>query len=118
MTRHGLSAIADEIRRSMPASAEARPSLPVGLQWPSGSYTQARKERGQNIAQFLTRVWLPVIKLGAVDMRTLRALDPSAAKAIDHFQQSQDPVTGLRRRLPAELDIPTKREVNDPKSGS
>jgi tetratricopeptide (TPR) repeat protein len=113
VTRHGLSAVADEIRRTMPASAETRPSLPVGLQWPSESYAQARKERGENIAQFLTRVWLPVIKLGAVDMRSLRALDPSAAKAIDNFQQSRDPVTGLRRRLPAELDIPTKREVND-----
>jgi tetratricopeptide (TPR) repeat protein len=112
-TRHSLSAIANEIRRTTPASTEARPSLPAGLQWPGESYAQARNERGENIVQFLTRVWLPLIQAGAVDLRTLRARDPSAAKAVDNYQQRRDPATGLRCRLPAELDIPTKREVND-----
>jgi tetratricopeptide (TPR) repeat protein len=112
-TRRGLNAIADEIRRISPASTEAPPSLPAGLQWPNESYAQAHKDRGENIVQFLTRVWLPLIQAGVVDLRTLRERDPSAAKAVDNFQQRQDPVTGLRRRLPPELDIPTKREVND-----
>ncbi len=111
--RHGLSAIANEIRRITPASTEVRQSLPAGLQWPSESYALAHKERGENIVQFLTRVWLPLIQAGAVDLRTLRARDPSAAKAVDNYQQRSDPVTGLRRSLPPELDIPTKREVND-----
>jgi hypothetical protein len=48
-----------------------------------------------------------------VDLRTLRTRDPSAAKAVDNYQQRRDPATGLRCKLPAELDIPTKREVND-----
>jgi hypothetical protein len=112
-TRHGLSATADEIRRTTSASTEAPPPLPAGLQWPRESYAQARKERGENIVQFLTRVWLPLIQAGAVDLRTLRARDPSAAKAVDNYQQRRDPATGLRCRLPPELDIPTKREVND-----
>jgi hypothetical protein len=54
-----------------------------------------------------------LIRTGRVDLRTLRTQDPSAAKAVDNFQQRRDPVTGLRSRLPPELDIPTKREVND-----
>jgi tetratricopeptide (TPR) repeat protein len=112
-TRHGLSATADEIRRIMPASTEARPSLPAGLQWPTETYAQAHKERGENIVEFLTRVWLPLIQARVIDLRTLRARDPSAAKAIDNYQQRRDPATGLRCRLPPELDIPTKREVND-----
>ena len=112
-TRQGLSAIANEIRRIMPASTQAVRSLPAGLQWPAESYAQARKERGENIVQFLSRVWLPLIQAGVVDLRTLRARDPSAAKAVDNYQQRRDPATGLRCRLPAELDIPTKREVND-----
>ena len=112
-TRHGLSAIANEIRRITPASTQARPPLPAGLQWPGESYAQAHMVRGENIVQFLSRVWLPLIQAGAVDLRTLRARDPSAAKAVDNYQQRRDPATGLRCRLPAELDIPTKREVND-----
>ena len=112
-TRQGFSAIANEIRRMTPASTQPPPSLPAGLQWPAESYAQAHKERGENIVQFLSRVWLPLIQAGAVDLRTLRARDPSAAKAVDNYQQRRDPATGLRCRLPAELDIPTKREVND-----
>ena len=83
-TRHGLSAIANQIRRTTPASTGAPQPLPAGLQWPPESYAQARKERGENIVQFLTRVWLPLIWAGAVDLRTLRARDPSAAKAVDN----------------------------------
>ena len=112
-TRQGLSTIANEIRRITPVSTQAPPTLPAGLQWPAESYAQAHKERGENIVQFLSRVWLPLIQAGAVDLRTLRARDPSAAKAVDNYQQRRDPATGLRCRLPAELDIPTKREVND-----
>ena len=100
-------------RLSFPASTEVPPSLPAGLQWPGEVYAQASKERGENIVQFLTRVWQPLIQAGAVDLRTLRARDPSAAKAVDNYQQRRDPATGLRCRLPPELHIPTKREVND-----
>ena len=60
-SRHGLSAIADEIRRITPASTEAPPSLPAGLQWPSETYAQAHKERGENI------VAVPDARLAAAD---------------------------------------------------
>ncbi len=93
--------------------AATAPALPAGLQWPTESYAQAHKLGGENIVAFLSRVWLPLIKLGVVDLRTLRARDPSAAKAIDNFTQRTDPVTGERRRLPPHLHIPTKKELND-----
>ena len=66
-TRHGLSAIANQIRRTTPASTRSAAAVATaGLQWPPESYAQARKERGENIVQFLTRVWLPLIRAGAV----------------------------------------------------
>lgn len=88
-------------------------TLPPGLEWPTETYGHAHKVRKENVVQFLMRVWLPLVKVGVVDLRTLRARDPSAAKAIDNFRQGVDPATGLRRQLPRELDIPTKKQLND-----
>lgn len=88
-------------------------ALPASLDWPTETYASARHARNENIVEFLTRVWLPLIKVGAVDLRTLRLRDPSAAKAINNFRQRIDPRTGERRQLPPELDIPTKKQVND-----
>ncbi len=110
---HGLTAIADEIGNIPVNPAQPRPPLPAGLDWPTETYVGAHKERGENIVQFLSRVWLPLIRAGVVDLRTLRIRDPSAAKAIDNFRQRRDPATGLQRTLPRELDIPTIRELND-----
>jgi tetratricopeptide (TPR) repeat protein len=110
---HGLTAIVDEIGNIPVNPTQPRPRLPVGLDWPTETYAGAHKERGENVVQFLSRVWLPLIRAGVVDLRTLRLRDPSAAKAIDNFRQRRDPATGLRRTLPRELDIPTKRELND-----
>jgi tetratricopeptide (TPR) repeat protein len=93
--------------------AATDPALPGGLQWPTESYAQAHKLGGENVVAFLSRVWLPLIKAGVVDLRTLRARDPSAAKAIDNFTQRTDPVTGERQRLPPHLHIPTKKDLND-----
>jgi tetratricopeptide (TPR) repeat protein len=81
--------------------------------WPTETYAHAHKTRGENIVAFLSRVWLPLISVGAVDLRTLRAKDPSAAKAVDNFTRTTDPVTGQRRRLPPQLHLPTKKELND-----
>jgi tetratricopeptide (TPR) repeat protein len=110
---HDLTAIADVIGNIPVNPAQPRPPLPAGLDWPTETYAGAHKDRGENVVQFLSRVWLPLIRAGAVDLRTLRTRDPSAAKAIDNFRQRRDPATGLRRTLPQELDIPTKRELND-----
>jgi hypothetical protein len=82
-------------------------------QWPTETYAHAHKTRGENIVAFLSRVWLPLIRVGAVDLRTLRAKDPSAAKAVDNFTRTTDPVTGQRRMLPPQLHLPTKKELND-----
>jgi tetratricopeptide (TPR) repeat protein len=91
----------------------AAATLSVGLAWPTETYAQAHKMRRENIVEFLTRVWLPFIKAGAVDLRLLRETDPSAAKGLDNFTQKIDPATGQRRRLPPHLQIPTKKELND-----
>ena len=102
--------IAARSRETRTAMASAPPA---GLQWPTESYAQAHKALGENIVAFLSRVWLPLIKAGVVDLRTLRAKDPSAAKAVDNFTRRPDPVTGGRRRLPPQLHVPTKKELND-----
>jgi tetratricopeptide (TPR) repeat protein len=112
-TRHGLDDMANEISSLTEDPTLARLQLAASLDWPTEIYSRAHKERNENIVQFLTRVWLPLIQAGAVDLRTLRSRDPSAAKAIENFRQRRDPHTGLRCKLPPPLDIPTKREVND-----
>jgi tetratricopeptide (TPR) repeat protein len=106
----GLPDLAAAFRKDR---AETQRPAPAGLAWPTESYAQAHRTRGEDIVAFLSRVWLPLIAAGAADMRVLRARDPSAAKAVDNFRQKIDPVTGQRRRLPAHLHLPTKREVND-----
>jgi tetratricopeptide (TPR) repeat protein len=123
--RHGNPSLAKEMQAGPAELASVRtgsptlhtdgPShdLPPGLHWPTETYAQARKARRETIVQFLTRVWLPFIEVGVLDLRTLRARDPSAAKAIDNFQQGVDPATRQRRRLPPEIDIPTKKQLND-----
>jgi tetratricopeptide (TPR) repeat protein len=122
--QHGLRELADQVRADVlqhrPIAARSRETRtamasapPAGLQWPTESYAQAHKALGENIVAFLSRVWLPLIKAGVVDLRTLRAKDPSAAKAVDNFTRTTDPVTGKRRRLPPQLHVPTKKELND-----
>jgi hypothetical protein len=82
-------------------------------EWPRESYAHAHRTHGEDIVQFLSRVWLPFIASGQLDLRTLRKADPSAAKAIDNYTRRIDPDTGERRRLPPHLALPTLREVND-----
>jgi tetratricopeptide (TPR) repeat protein len=101
------------VARTATTAAQRYPAPPDGLDWPTETYAQAHRTRGEDIVAFLSRVWLPLIEAGAVDMRVLRAKDPSAAKGVDNFTQKIDPTIGQRRRLPAHLHLPTKREVND-----
>ena len=125
--QHGLRDLADslweDVRERQPVGSRqrraaqtrvARTVAPTAdLQWPTETYAHAHKARGENIVAFLSRVWLPLISVGAVDLRTLRERDPSAAKAVDNFTRTTDPVTGQRRRLPPQLHLPTKKELND-----
>jgi tetratricopeptide (TPR) repeat protein len=105
--------IGSPVARTPKTAAQRRMVPPAGLDWPTETYAQAHRIRGEDIVAFLSRVWLPFIEAGAVDMRVLRARDPSAAKGVDNFTQKIDPATGERRRLPAHLHLPTIREVND-----
>jgi tetratricopeptide (TPR) repeat protein len=125
--QHGLRDLADSLREDtlerqpvgsrQTHAAQTRAAGTVAptadLLWPTETYARAHKERGENIVAFLSRVWLPLISVGAVDLRILRAKDPSAAKAVDNFTRTTDPVTGQRRRLPSQLHLPTKKELND-----
>jgi tetratricopeptide (TPR) repeat protein len=104
--QHGLSDLAAVLPKD-------RIEPPDGPAWPTETYAQAHRTRGEDIVAFLSRVWQPLIAAGLVDMRVLRARDPSAAKGVDNFTQKIDPATGARRRLPAHLHLPTQREVND-----
>ena len=120
--QHGLRDLADslweDVRERQPVGSRQRRAASTvaptaDLQWPTETYAQAHKARGENIVAFLSRVWLPLISVGVVDLRTLRQRDPSAAKAVDNFTRTTDPVTGQRRRLPPQLHLPTKKELND-----
>jgi tetratricopeptide (TPR) repeat protein len=101
--------IAEEILRRVAGP----PDKPADPPWPTETYAHAHRTRKETIIDYLTRVWLPLIQAGAVDLRTLRARDPSAAKAVDNYVRKTDPLTGERRRLPPHLHLPTQKEVND-----
>jgi tetratricopeptide (TPR) repeat protein len=105
--RQQRSATGDNKNPNLPAT------LPFGLRWPAETYSEAHKKRRENVVEYLRRVWLPLIRAGLVDLRTLRERDPSAAKGVDNFRQQRDPRTGQRRELPPDLHIPTKKEIND-----
>ena len=125
--QHGLRDLADSLRedvrerhlvgsrqrRAAQTRAEGTVAPTADPRWPTETYAHAHKARGENIVAFLSRVWLPLISVGAVDLRTLRAKDPSAAKAVDNFTRTTDPATGQRRRLPPQLHLPTMKELTD-----
>lgn len=108
----------DQQQQSQPTGSESGrplrglPALPFGLDWPSEAYnTSPEAKRGcGGIVAFLERVWTPFLGAapGVVELRVLRAIDPSAAMGI----------TKLRQRgqsLPEHIDIPTERELTDRK---
>lgn len=107
------AALAREILGRVSKGAAKLPPLPVGMAWPNETYAEAHRHRREGIVQFLERVWQPLVLAGLVDLRTLRARDPSAAKGIDNFKRRIDPTTGQPGRLPPHLDIPTKKQLND-----
>jgi tetratricopeptide (TPR) repeat protein len=79
------------------------PPLPDGLSWPQEDFDQSTEfgKRG-GLVRYL-KVWKPLIAAGVIDMPTLRKFYPKAAKAVDNHRQG----------LPAELTIPTIKQVND-----
>jgi tetratricopeptide (TPR) repeat protein len=86
------------------------PPLPTGLTWPTETYSASpeAKRGGGGIVAYLERVWLPLLQSapGVLDLRTLRAVDPSAAMGVNNHKRGG-------KLLPAHLHIPTERELND-----
>jgi hypothetical protein len=85
------------------------PKLPAGLKWPTETYSQAHRARNVNIVQFLQdpNGWFPLIQAGIVTRPLIRKHDISAEHAIVNYLRDG------RNKLPANLRIPTKRELND-----
>ncbi len=80
--------------------------LPPGMDWPTETYAEAHQKYGWNIVRFLEERWQPLIAAGAVDLRTLRKKDPSAAMAVNNYSRGG-------RLLPSHLRIPKFSEILD-----
>jgi hypothetical protein len=89
------------------------PKLPPNLSWPSKKYSKERRKRGVNIVEFLQEEWADLIEAGFGELRWLRLVDRSAARAIESYERGGK--TGPRRRLPKKLRFLTEREVTDRK---
>ena len=85
---------------------DGQPATAAAIEWPAEIYSQAHKKRGENIVQFLERVWQPLINDGLVDRRTLRSKDPSAEHAVVNYMRGG-------RALPTHVHIPKLKELND-----
>jgi hypothetical protein len=90
------------------------PILPDGLQWPRKKYCEEHRNRGVDILTFLEKEWRSLIDNGYGEMRWLRLVDRSAARAITNFQRPLAK-SNKRRRLPEHLRFLVEREVTDRK---
>jgi hypothetical protein len=81
------------------------------IKWPTETFSAARETRGENIVQFLRRVWRSAIEQGATRM-DLRDRDPSAEMAVANYIRATRGFPN-GRTLPSDIAIPTKKEVND-----
>lgn len=73
------------------------------------------KKGGENIVEFMRRVWMPWIEAGVLTRPDLRRIDPKAAQALANFERTSS--------LPVDLPLPSKvkikatraaRTANDP----
>jgi tetratricopeptide (TPR) repeat protein len=97
------------------ASTPPLPETPPELAWPTETYGASPEagRGGAGIVAYMNRVWGELIAAGRVDLRTLRKVDKTAVKAIEHFTLRRDPKTGERLKLPAHLKLATVKQVND-----
>jgi hypothetical protein len=58
---------------------------------------------GENIVEFLRRVWMPWIEAGVLTRSALRRLDKAADRGVDNWLQDHP--------LPADINLPTKTDV-------
>ena len=87
------------------------PQLPEGMSWPNEKYSE-RRDRGEDIVQFLDRVWRPIIQTRLITQQVLRLVDSSALDAMNNYTRKH-PKTGKRLSLPQDLYIPSLKEAND-----
>jgi len=64
-----------------------------------------RRNKDENIVDFLLRIWKPWMASGSFTRSDLRKLDPSAIKAVENWL--------IKKPLPDEVVLPTKKELND-----
>lgn len=64
---------------------------------------------GENIVEFLRRVWMPWIEAGVLTRSALRRLDKAADRGVDNWLRDN--------RLPADIVLPTKSDVLNEKHG-
>lgn len=83
---------------------QAEPALPP---IPTEKYVGNRGggKDGENIVEFLRRVWMPWIEIGALTRPELRRFDPKADAAIVNWRRT--------REWPAELNIPSRADVTE-----
>lgn len=95
-----FSAAAEEGKQEASAVAELPPI-------PTEKYVGNRGGHagGENIVEFLRRVWMPWIEAGQLNRPNLRKLDPKADEAITNWRRS--------RQWPSDLDIPSKAELTE-----
>jgi hypothetical protein len=106
----GEAASAPGGRRAKTTRAKTGQASPT-IQWPRESFAHARDLHGENIVQFLRRVWTKAIAAGAT-RKDLRDHDPSAEMAISNYlRRTREFPKG--RKLPPDIALPTKKEVND-----
>ena len=90
------------------------PFLPAELRWPLKKYSKQHKKSGCTIEQFLQCEWSHLVAAGYGELRWLRMIDPSAARAVAYFESRLDS-NGERRRLPDDIRFLTEKEVTDRK---
>jgi hypothetical protein len=90
------------------------PALPANLRWPRKRFSTEYHKHGVTIVQFLEQEWTSLIKAGFGQLRWLRLVDPSAARAVDTYERI-DPRTKQRRMLPEHLRFLRERQVTDEK---
>lgn len=78
-------------------------------QWPQEKY-EGKRATGEDIISFLRRVWKPLIERGATRL-DLKREDPQAYMAVANLTRVRP--DGTRGQLPADIHLPTQKEVND-----
>lgn len=82
----------------------------ISFDLPEETYSEAHKKRGENIIQFLERVWRPIIERKLVTLNEVRTIDVSITDAIVNYERKQP--GGQRRRIPEHLRFPKIGEVD------